>query len=620
MNVANAAHQSSNAALVAEYRTRSIAAVAGGGLIVGIGLWLGGLPAWSSAVWFATTLVPLAALLVQIASSLRRGDIGLDTVAALSMTSGLIFGETLAANVVALMYAGGQLLEDFADGQARGELTALVNRVARTAMRYREDELEEIATADLRPGDRLLIRHGDVVPVDGRIGSERAELDLSALTGEAAAVKVSHEADVMSGSTNVGVAFDLVVTRTAADSTYAGIVAVAETARTQKPPSVRLADRYALVFLCVTIVLAGAAWWLSGDHLRALAVLVSATPCPLILAVPVAIIAGLSRTARSGVLVKGGGVLENLAKVRVAVLDKTGTLTHGEPAISDIATFGDYSDIELLGYAASLDQASGHVLAAALIKAAKAKGVELTVPEQVSEAAGWGIAGNVGGHRVALGARDYVAERLAGTVTLPPVAPVRASTSIWIAVDGHPAGVVSLEDHVRADAPYVIQSLRSAGISRVVLASGDRRAQAESVAAKIHLDRTAAELSPLQKVNIVREESSFGPVMMVGDGVNDAPALAVASVGVAMGARGEAASSEAADVVILVDEVAPLAVAVEIAKRTRRIALQSVTVGLGLSLMAMIAAALGYLPPVAGAVTQEFIDVAVILNALRALR
>jgi heavy metal translocating P-type ATPase len=601
-------------------RAMILAAVAAAGLVAGLLAWLLSGPWLASAIWFAATLPPLAALLIQMVTSLRRGDIGLDAIAALSMTSALIFGETLAANVVALMYAGGQLLEAFADNRARRELTTLVNRVAHTAMRYAGHDLAEVATSVIKPGDRLLIRHGEVIPVDGYARSDRVELDLSALTGEAVPVEIPANAEIMSGATNVGPAFDLEASRTAADSTFAGIVAVAEAARTQKPPAVRLADRFALAFLGITVGLAGLAWWLSGDHMRALAVLVSATPCPLILAVPVAMIAGLSRSAKSGVLVKGGGALENLARLRVAIFDKTGTLTRGEPAVTEIVTFGSYTQNEILRFAASLDQASSHVLASALVGAATARGIELGLPERTAEAAGSGIEGIVGGASVALGGRSYVGDRIKQTARMPSVPTATGSTTVWVAVDGEPAGLLRLEDHIRSDAPGVIQWLRSAGLHRIVLATGDRRAQAEAIGRQLHFDRVEGDLVPLEKVAIVREEAKFGPVMMVGDGVNDAPALAAATVGVAMGARGEAASSEAADVVVLVDEVAPLAVAIEIARRTRRIALESVVAGLALSLVAMTAAALGYLPPVAGALVQEFIDVAVILNALRALR
>lgn len=591
------------------------------GLAIGTALSLWGEDVPARLVWTIATLPVLAGLLVQIAVSLRRGDVGLDVVAALSMSAALIFGQPLAGNVVALMYAGGQLLESFAQGRAQKEMTALLGRVARTAMRFSGAGLVEVPITEIVPGDRLLIREGEVLPVDGRVAGAYALLDLSALTGEALPQRISTGGEALSGATSTGSAFELVATRPAAESTYAGIVRLVEAAQHSKAPMVRLADRFALGFLALTLVIAGAAWIGTQDPIRALAVLVVATPCPLILAVPVAIISGISRAARGGVLIKNGGVLETLAQIRIAVIDKTGTLTHGRAAISEIRTSGAFTQAEVLRLAASLDQASAHVVAAALIEAATNQGLTLSAPTSVDETPGLGIEGEVDGQSVAVGGDGFIHRLLGGAdphdlhVGLGPEA-----MTIAVAVNNTLAGVIVLEDQVRDDAGTMLAALRQAGIQRIVLASGDRLDIAQAVGERLGVDLTLGELSPEQKVAAVQAEAAAGPVMMVGDGVNDAPALAAADVGVAMGARGTAASSEAAGVVVLVDELKPLAHAITIAGRTRRIALQSVLVGLGLSIAAMIIAALGYLPPVQGALLQEAIDVAVILNALRALR
>jgi heavy metal translocating P-type ATPase len=597
------------------------AGIAAAGLALGVLLWLAGVPGWPGRVWFAATLPPLVALALQMIGSLQRGDIGLDAIALLSMSAALLFGESLAANVVALMYTGGQLLEAYAAGRAEREMTALLGRVATSAMHFVDGRLVEVPVSDLAAGDRLLIRHGEVLPVDGRVASGPAALDVSALTGEPQPVRVSAGEEAMSGSTSVGPAFELIATRPAAESTYAGIVALVETARTARPPAQRLADRYAFGFLFLTLAIAGVAWMISGDPIRALSVLVVATPCPLILAVPVAMISGLSRAAAKGVLIKGGGALEALTSVRTVILDKTGTLTHGQAALTGTTSLGAMPETEILRLASSLDQASGHVLAAALVAAATDRGLVLDVPAQVSESAGAGIEGIVSGRRVAVGGRSYV-EGVIGldAASFPATPPEGGSTHVWVAVDGKLAGVLHLEDHVRSDAASVVASLRATGIGRIVLASGDRNDAAHEVGSRVGADEIFGELTPEAKVDVVRAEARRAPVMMIGDGVNDAPALAAATVGVAMGARGEAASSEAADVVLLVDRLEPIAHAVEIAHRTRTIALQSVVVGMGLSVTAMIAATFGYLPPVTGALLQEAIDVAVILNALRALR
>jgi len=598
----------------------ALLAAALGGLAAGILLYLVGGRGSASFVWGFATLPVLLSLLVQIVTSLRRGDAGLDIIAALSMSAALAFGEPLAGNVVALMYAGGQFLENYAERRARQEMTALLGRVARTAMKHTADGLSEVDIETIGPGDRLLIRQGEVLPVDGEVAAESAILDASALTGESLPVTIPQGGEALSGTTAIGPSFDLIATRPAAESTYAGIVRLVESAQKSKAPAVRLADRYALWFLALTLLLSGGAWIWTGDPIRALAVLVVATPCPLILAVPVAIIAGISRAAAVGVLVKGGDALEALGRARVAVIDKTGTLTHGHAELSDIWAAAGFDADEVLRLAASLDQASTHVMAEALIEAARSRSLKLAVPIDVSETAGSGLSGTVDGRQVAVGGSTYARNliRKDGRIAKPSFR--GSAATIDVVVDGTLAGVLVLSDPLRADAATVIQRLRKAGIDRIVLATGDRAAVARPLVEQLRIDDLKADLSPQDKVEVVLAARAVGPVMMVGDGVNDAPALAVADVGVAMGARGAAASSETADVVLLVDRLDRLADAIGISHRSARIALQSVVVGLGLSLIAMIVAAMGFLQPLQGALLQEAIDVAVILNALRALR
>jgi heavy metal translocating P-type ATPase len=590
------------------------------GLVAGLlASWLG--PAgWAGPIWAAATLPVLGALLVQIWTSLRRGDVGLDVVAALSMSAALVFGEPLAGNVVALMYAGGQLLESYAQGRAQREMTALLGRVARTAMRFEGEHLVEVPIEAVAPGDHLLIRQGEVVPVDGSPLDGDAVLDVSALTGESNPARVAPGGEVMSGSTSLGPAFTLLATSLARDSTYAGIVRMVEAAQRSKPPMVRIADRYAIWFLVLTILMAGLAWGLSREPVRALAVLVAATPCPLILAVPVALISGISRAARIGVMVKDGGVFEAMARIKVVILDKTGTLTYGRAAVTEIKTMGGHNQAELLGLAASLEQASGHVVAEALVDAAQARGLPLAAPSRVKETPGTGLVGMVEGQRVLVGGPDWVLAQIPAPVTGTNLVAPDDAMSVAVAINDQLAGFIILADRVREDAAQVLGALRQQGVERIVLASGDRTGIAEAVGKRLGVDAVRGDLKPADKVAAVRAEHRAGSTMMVGDGVNDAPALAAADVGVAMGARGAAASSEAAGVVVLVDQLAPLADAIGIARRSRSIALQSVTVGLSLSVLAMTAAAFGFLAPVQGAVVQEAIDVAVILNAMRALR
>lgn len=602
------------------YGPRLLVFVALLGLAAGGWFWWRGDADRSHLAWVLGTVPVLLALFVQIVGSLRRGDVGLDVVAALSMSAAVVFGETLAGNVVALMYAGGQLLENFAEGRARREMTALLGRTAFSAIRYRGHALEEVPIATIRQGDRLLIRQGEVLPVDGHIVEGVAMLDLSALTGESIPKSLARGGEVLSGSTLVGAPFDLIASRPASESTYARIVRLVEAAQASKSPMARLADRYAIGFLALTVSIAAIAWAFSNDPIRALAVLVVATPCPLILAVPVAIISGMSRAAKSGALVKDGAALESLARVRTAILDKTGTLTEGRPAITEIRVRHGFSDRDVLGLAASLDQASAHVVATSLIQAATDAGLTLLPPFDITEVPGKGIEGTVGGRRVAIGGDTYVRDRSRGDDQLLGVDRPTGVMSVAVAVDGEVAGVILLQDQLREDARSTLDALRAAGIERIVLASGDMDHIAQAVGQSLGIDEILGDLTPEGKVAAVRREAATRQVMMVGDGVNDAPALAAASVGVAMGARGAAASSEAANVVLLVDQLLPLASALDIARRTRVIALQSVFVGLGLSVAGMVVAAFGYLPPVQGALMQEAIDVVVILNALRALR
>jgi len=589
------------------------------GLVTGLGFFFLGNSDIANLVWIAGVLPALTALVIEILRSMRSGEVGLDVVAALSMSAALVFGETLAAAVVAVMYAGGTFLESFAEGRARRDMRDLLSRVPRTATRHRSGALEDIPLDQITPGDRLLIRQGDVIPVDGTVTSETAFIDTSALTGESLPVRLGHGAEAMSGSTNAGEAFDITATREAKDSTYAGIVRLVEEAQASKAPMARLADRWSLGFLVVTVIIAFAAWWLTGDPIRAVAVLVVATPCPLILAVPVALVAGLSRAAHFGVLIKGAGPLEAMARIRTLILDKTGTLTDGRPQIVSIVSHDGMAEDDILRLAAALDQASKHPVAQAIVAAAKARGFALAVPSEVAEIPGEGVVGRVEGREVVVGGDGFAASRVGQSAGDYPALDA-GSVLVAVAVDGRMAGHLVMSDPLRDGASGMLDGLRQQGIARILLATGDRADVAARVTEGLGLDEVHAGLTPDQKVLLVLSERKYGPVMMVGDGVNDAPALAAADVGVAMGARGAAASAEAADVVLLVDRIDRLGPGIEIAQRSRAIALESVVAGIGLSVLGMIAAAFGYLSPVQGALLQEVIDVAVILNALRALR
>jgi heavy metal translocating P-type ATPase len=590
-------------------------------LLAGVLAWIFDAGGVATGLWIAATLLGLIYSTASILDAVRRRQPSVDLIAWLALVGALLVDEAFAGAVIALMLASGALLEARAAARARHELSLLVARAPRTARRYDATGVVEIPVGDVATGDRLLVGSGEIVPVDGRLlGS--AVLDESALTGEPLPAERLPGEDVRSGVVNAGQPVDLVATALAEESTYAGVVRLVEQAQASTAPFVRMADRFAVAFVPLTLVLAGVAWAVSGQAVRAVAVLVVATPCPLLLAAPIAIMSGLSRAARAGVVVKGGSALERLAAGQVLLFDKTGTLTHGRPVLADvISADGGTDPDELLRLAASLDQVSAHVLAGAIVTAARARGMALQPPGQAREQPGYGVEGTVGGRRVRLGKASWI---MAG----PAPAWVRharrraaldGSLTVFASVDGVPAGVFLLEDPVRPDAPRMIRALRAAGISRVVLVTGDRADIAETVGRIVAVDTVHAERDPAEKLDIVRAEQASEPTIMVGDGINDAPALAAAGVGVALAARGATASAEAADVVLTVDRVDALADAILIARRARRIAWQAVVVGMGLSLAAMLAAAAGQLPPAAGALLQELIDVAAIAIALRAL-
>ncbi|MGO7322894.1 heavy metal translocating P-type ATPase [Rhizobium ruizarguesonis] len=602
-------------ALIQRIWPLSLAAIAISGLIAGglLRWWHAGLLFWSTTALVSATVIVIVALSVDVAVSLRRGDIGLDLIAALSMSAALWFGEYFAGAIVAVMYAGGQFLESFAQRRAESGMSELLSRAPRRAVRITATGLSEVPIAALLPGDRLLVRKGDVVPVDGKVIAGHALLNEAALTGESLPVRRGSGELIMSGSSNLGDAFEMIASGSANESTYAGIVRMVSQARSSKAPISRLADRFSLAFLAMTLVIAGLAAWLSGDPARIVAVLVVATPCPLILAVPVALVAGMSKAARAGVLVKGAHVLEVLATISVVVFDKTGTLTTGEPAVVSIETDRDAD--ELLRLAASVDQASAHVIGQTIVEEAKRRGLKLTKPVQLAEVSGEGIEGYVDERKVAVGGWGFIAEKVKSATRPGPKD--KSIVTAYVAIDGTLAGTIVMADPVRKDAALVIADLRRLGVKRLSLATGDRSEVAGAIG--LRLDQISAQLTPARKVETVAAERAYGRVMMIGDGVNDAPALAAADVGVAVGRRNLAAAAEAADVLLVRDDLGQIGTLLQIARRSRAIALQSVGCGIGLSVIAMVCAGLGYLTPVQGALLQEVIDVAVIGNTLRAL-
>jgi heavy metal translocating P-type ATPase len=600
----------------------ALVSIAVAGLAAGIVAYSAARSDLADLCWTLATAPVVAGLAISIVRDFLAGRLGVDAIALVSMSAALALRQPLAGAVVALMYSGGNVLEEIAVARAEHDLRSLVDRAPREAHRRIGDHVAQVPISDVALGDTILVRAGEVVPVDGVVTSTAATIDASALTGEPIPVVKPRGAAVLSGSLNAGETFELTVSAAAGESTYAGIVRLVTAAQTAKAPFVRLADRYALIFLPVTLVLAFVAWLISGDLIRSLAVLVAATPCPLILAAPVAFIAGVAQAARRGILIKGGGALEALARAHTVLFDKTGTLTVGGARLLSVEVAPGETADEVLMLGASLEQASHHVLASAIVEAGVKRGLNLKVPAQVRESFGSGLHGVIEGRHVSAGSRDMI---FAGDGIAPWAsrairrASWRSALIVFVAVEGRPVGALLLADELRADTPRAIRLLREAGIARMVMVTGDRAAAAQAIGAALDLDAVLADRVPSDKVDAVRSEQRLHPTIMVGDGINDAPALASADVGFALGARGASASSEAADVVILADRLDRVGDAIVIAQRARRIAVESIVAGMGLSALAMLAAMFGWLTPVPAAIVQEVIDVAVILNALRAL-
>ncbi|TNC24827.1 heavy metal translocating P-type ATPase [Amycolatopsis alkalitolerans] len=576
----------------------------------------GPLPA--NVLWAVADGVALIPAITWVIADLRAHRWGADMLAVLALASTLAVGEFLAGGIIAVMVATGRLLESAARRRAGRDLSALLARAPSEAHLRRDGDLETVPVGRIAAGDQVVVLPGEVVPVDGFLSGEGV-FDESALTGESAPVSRRAGEPVRSGVVNAGAAVDLNASATAEGSTYAGVVRMAEQAAAGTAPVARLADRIAVWFLPLALLLAAGAWLLTGDPDRAVAVLVTATPCPLLLAVPVAVTSGMSRSSRAGVVVKDGAALELLGQARNLAMDKTGTVTEGRPEVVAVVCAPGVTAEEALSDAAAVERYSPHVLAGAVTRAAGRAKLPAVHAESVTEEPGQGAAGKVGGRTVQVG-RLRSGELPHWARTAARRGRLDLASVVWVSRDGEPIAALFVRDRIRPDAARTLRRLREAGLREVVLLTGDRVDNAADVAMLIGVDEVQAEATPAEKIARVRDERARGVTVMVGDGINDAPALAAADVGMALGSRGATAAAQAADAVILDDRIDRLADVLEIARRTRRIAVQSAGAGTILSLLAMIAAAAGWLVPVAGAVVQEAIDVAVILNALRALR
>ena len=587
--------------------------------------------ALSGANEIAQWLLSIFALIVAakesvgMVRSIIKGHWGVDVLAVTAIIATVLVGEYWASIIIVLMFTGGEALEDYAERRAKQELTALLDKSPQIAHREVYSSAgaergalfatEDCPVGDLNVGDVVVIKPGELIPVDGTLLSPEATLDESSLTGESIPVeRVTGEA-LISGAVNGAAAIRMEVTARAEDSQYQRIVQLVTEASESKAPFIRMADRYAIPFTIAAYVLAITAWVLSGNPTRFAEVLVVATPCPLIIAAPVAFIAGMSRAARHGIIVKNGGTLEKLARIKTVAFDKTGTLTHGQPVLSSVVTAAGVDENELIRLAAIAEQYSAHTLAHSIVEGARSRNITIAPCENVKETTASGLTATIDGKTVVVGKYSFIAEHDPNAVRAEIAA---GELAVYVAIDGKFAGALLLRDELRSDAPDTLQWLSALGIKHTLMLTGDGKVTAQHVADALGVTNVQAECLPMDKVHAV-EAVTNRPVMMVGDGVNDAPVLAAADVGVAMGARGSTAASESADVVIMKDDLHRVARSIEIGQQTIRIATQSIWIGISLSLVLMVLATFGFIPAVVGAGFQEIIDVVTILNALRAL-
>ena len=576
----------------------------------------------SGTIWMIGLILLGLPVVIRTLRQALRGHFATDLIAMLAIAGAIALRQPLAGLMVVLMQTGGEALERFAVGRASRAIHELEQLAPRIAHRVRGEAVEEVSVEQIAVGDIVMVRPGELVPCDGIVASGEPLLDLSRLTGEPLPVTATVGTKIRSGGHNLESPFQFHVTALAEESEYARIVELVRSAQNSKAPLQRLADRYAVWFTPLTIAACLATYFVTHDPIRVLAVLVVATPCPLILATPVAVVGGISRAASRGIVFRHGAALEQLASVRVAVFDKTGTLTIGRPEVAAVRAARGFSEHEILALAAAVEQGSGHLLARTIVAAAVALKLPLADARAIVEEPGQGVAGTVGAHQVAVGGLRWISTLLPAAVAdFEALQRGQSAEGLraYVAVDGRGAGLVEYADRLRPEIGTLIAELNRLGIRRTLLLSGDRDANARQVAKAIGIDEARGDLTPSDKTAIVQGLIKGGDrVLMVGDGTNDAPALSAATVGIALASGGGGIAAEAADAVILADDPTRIAEAVQISRRTLRVAQQSIRVGLGLSALAMIAAALGALPPAIGAMVQEAIDVAVILNALRA--
>lgn len=566
-----------------------------------------GLPQYAQIT--ISILGSLIALLmfIDMVQTLRSGKFGVDLLAITAVIATIVVGEYWAAMIVLLMLTGGDALEDYAANKANSELKSLIENSPTAAHLVSGDTIQDIKIDVVKIGDRLLVKPGEIIPVDGTITEGNVTVDEASLTGESRPIDKQTGDNVMSGAVNGDASFYMIADKTADDSQYQNIIRLVKQAESQPAHFVRLADRYAVPFTLAAYVIAGVAWYLSGDPVRFAEVLVVASPCPLILAAPIALVSGMSRGSRNGIIVKSGTIIEKLAGAKTFAFDKTGTITKGHLTVDDVFGTNGYTPDQVLQLAAGAEQQSSHILARSLVAAIPDR---IPTAQDVRETTAEGVSAIIDGQLVKVGKAAFV--------TPDPIKKID-KTTVYVSVDGTYAGYVSFADELRPEAKRVMERLHQLGVKQIMMISGDRQPIAQQIADKVGIDKVYAEKLPKEKIAVLDQlDNTERPVCMVGDGVNDAPSLATADVGIAMGAHGSTAASESADAVVLKDDLSLVSKAVAISKETMSVARQSVLIGIAICLVLMLIASFGVIPAIIGALFQEVVDTVTILWALRA--
>jgi heavy metal translocating P-type ATPase len=590
------------------------------GLLLGLFFYFFHQKEMSDRVWFATLVIGSLPIVFQTIKGMLRGHFASDIVASLAILTAIFMNEAFAGAVVVLMQSGGEALEAYGLRRATTSLQSLLTRAPRFAFRKRGDSLEKIDVGHVAINDLLMVRPGDLIPVDGIITNGTAEIDESALTGEPLAKAKGLNDKVFSGTIAVNGAFEMKAIKLSQESQYQKIVDLVQSAQMAKAPIQRLADRYAIYFTPLAIAMSLIGYLITGERTTILSVLVVATPCPLILATPLAILCGINKAARGGIIVKGGAPMEQVGKVKAAVFDKTGTITFGTPFVEEVVPLNHETAENLLQKTASIEQLSSHSVAKAIVEKAKRP---LTLPTEFYESPGRGVIANIDGDHFTIGSHSFLEEKCGKECFKNSEETIQRYYAqekllIFIAKNNLCIGILLISDRIRPSVPSLLEKIHSLGVKEVIMLTGDSEKNAKIIAKQAGIHTVFSSLLPEQKVEMVQKlKATFNPILMVGDGINDAPALATATVGIALGAFGSAISTEAADIVILIDDVAKVADAIEISQRTLQVAKQSIFIGMGLSFCLMAIASFGYIAPAVGAMLQEIIDFAVILNALR---